>query len=184
MTAIRMLLVMTVLCGLIYPLAITGVAQVLFPHQAHGSLIVRDGRVLGSELIGQHFEDPRYFWGRPSATPLFPYNALASAGSNLGPNNPARKQAIEERRKALRALDPTNTAEIPLDLLTASASGLDPNISPEAAAYQVSRVARVRGLDREKVEALVRRHTTPRQFGFLGEPVVNVLLLNRDLDRL
>jgi K+-transporting ATPase ATPase C chain len=184
MTAIRMLLVMTVLCGLIYPLAITVVAQVLFPHQAHGSLIVRDGRVLGSELIGQHFEDPRYFWGRPSATPLLPYNAVPSAGSNLGPNNPARKLAIEERRKALLAADPGNAAPVPADLLMASGSGLDPHISPEAALWQAGRVARLRGQDKRKIEDLVKQHIQPRQFGILGEPVVNVLLLNQALDRL
>lgn len=184
MAAIRMLLVLTSLCGLAYPLAVTALARLLFPRQAAGSLLISDGKVLGSELIGQHFEDPRYFWGRPSATPLFPYNALASSGSNLGPNNPARKLAIEERRKALLASDPGNAAPIPADLLMASGSGLDPHLSPEAALWQAGRVAKLRGQDKSKIETLVKQHIQPRQFGILGEPVVNVLLLNQALDRL
>jgi potassium-transporting ATPase KdpC subunit len=183
MTAIRMMLLLTALCGLFYPLAMTVCAKLLFPWQASGSLIVVDGKVKGSELIGQHFEDPHHFWGRPSATPSRPYNAENSSGSNLGPRNPARALAMRERRQALLASDPGNSAAVPLDLLTASASGLDPHISPEAAEYQAGRVARLRGLDPDKVRDLVRRHTTLRQFGLLGEPVVNVLLLNQDLDR-
>jgi potassium-transporting ATPase KdpC subunit len=183
MTAIRMMLVLTALCGLVYPLAMTVCARLLFPGQASGSLVVRDGKVRGSELIGQHFDDPRFFWGRPSATPSRPYNAALSSGSNLGPTNPARAQAMEERRRVLLAADPGNRAAVPLDLLTASGSGLDPHISPEAVEFQLGRVARLRGLEPDKVRELVRRHTTPRQFGILGEPVVNVLLLNQDLDR-
>lgn len=184
MTTVRMLLVMTILCGLIYPLAITGVAQVLFAHQAHGSRIVRDGRVLGSELIGRSFEDPRYFWPRPSATPSFPYNAAVSSGSNYGPKSPARQQAIADRRKALLAADPGNADPVPADLLMASGSGLDPHISPDAALWQAGRVARLRGEDRHRIENLVRQYIQPRQLGILGEPVVNVLLLNQALDRL
>lgn len=184
MTAIRMMLALTALCGVLYPLAMTGLAKVLFPRQAAGSLVVRSGRVKGSELIGQQFDDPSYFWSRPSATPSFAYNAVASSGSNFGPKHPARRQAMDARRDALLAADPLNTAAIPVDLLTSSGSGLDPHISPEAAAYQVGRIARLRGVDRSRVEELIRRHTASRQFGVLGEPVVNVVLLNQDLDRL
>lgn len=183
MTSLRMLLVLTALCGFLYPLLTAALARLLFPAQAGGSLIVRDGRVAGSELIGQQFDDPRYFWPRPSATPSFPYNAAASAGSNHGPLNPALREAMDRRREALRSADPDNTAPVPLDLLTASASGLDPHISPEGAAWQAGRVARLRGMPRQRVEELIRRHTRLRQFGILGEPVVNVLLLNQDLDR-
>jgi potassium-transporting ATPase KdpC subunit len=183
MTAIRMILLWTVICGVVYPLAITGVAQVLFPKQARGSRLMDGGRVTGSELIGQPFEDPHYFWPRPSATPQFPYNAAVSSGSNLGPLHPERQKLMTARREALRAADPGNVAPVPIDLWTASASGLDPHISPEAAAYQAGRVARLRGIPRTRVDDLVRRHTAPRQLGFLGEPSVNVLLLNRDLDR-
>jgi K+-transporting ATPase ATPase C chain len=178
-----MMLLLTVLCGLVYPLWMTGVAQLIFPAKAGGSLIVENGRVRGSALIGQWFEEPRYFWPRPSATPSFPYNGSLSSGSNLGPRNPARKKAEETRRQALLASDPGNTAPLPLDLYTASGSGLDPHISPAAAAWQAERVARVRGILRSKVGELIVRHTSPRQFGILGEPVVNVLLLNLDLDR-
>jgi K+-transporting ATPase ATPase C chain len=180
--AIVLLLVLTVLTGLAYPLLVTGIAQLIFPHQANGSLIVKDGRVLGSELIGQPFDDPRYFWGRPSATAPFPYNAAASSGSNLGPSNPALVEAVRARVAALRAADPGNTQPIPVDLVTASASGLDPDISLAAALYQVPRVARERGLPQAEVEALVRRYTTGRQLGVLGEPRVNVLELNLVLD--
>ena len=183
MTAIRMLLVMTVLCGLIYPLAITGLAHVMFAHQAHGNLIIRDGRVLGSELIGRSFEDPRYFSPRPSATPVFPYNPAFSSGSNYGPKSPALRQAIANRRKELLTSDPDRAAPIPADLLMASGSGLDPHISPEAALWQAGRVARLRGQDKHVIETLVKEHIQPRQFGILGEPVVNVLLLNEALDR-
>lgn len=183
MTSLRMLLVLTALCGFAYPLALTGVAQLLFPKQANGSLVVHDGRVVGSELIGQQFDNPRYFWPRPSATPSFPYNSAASSGSNYGPLNPDRRKGMNARRDSLRAVDPDQTAPVPIDLLTASASGLDPHISPAAAAYQAGRVARLRALPRQRVDQLIRRHTTLRQFGILGEPVVNVLLLNQDLDR-
>jgi K+-transporting ATPase ATPase C chain len=183
MTTIRMMLVLSFLCGLLYPLAITVVAQLFFPHQAGGSLVTNNGEVVGSACVGQHVDDPRYFWGRPSATPQFAYNASLSAGSNLGPKNPARQQAMDARRAALQTADPTNTAPIPLDLLTASASGLDPHISPEAAAWQAPRIARLRGMELSQVEELIRSNTTPRQFGVLGEPVVNVLRLNHNLDR-
>lgn len=184
MTVVRMFLVLTALCGFIYPLAMTGVAQLLFPAQAGGSRIVRDGQVAGSELIGQQFDDPRYFWSRPSATSPFPYNAAASSGSNYGPLNPTRQKMMGVRRAALEAVDPGNTAPVPIDLLTASASGLDPHISPEAAAYQAGRVSRLRGLSRNRIEELIRRHTEQRQFGLLGEPRVNVLALNSELDSL
>lgn len=183
MIAIRMVLVLTILCGLIYPLAMTGIAQVFFPREAGGSLIVRDGRVRGSELIGQGTEDPRYFWSRPSATAGFAYNAASSSGSNLGPKNPARQEGMDARLNALLTADPVNTDPIPIDLLTASGSGLDPHISLEAAEYQVKRVARLRGLELEQVQELVRRHTEQRQFGTFGEQRVNILLLNEDLDR-
>lgn len=177
-----MLVLLTVITGLAYPLAVTGMAQMLFPHWANGSLIVRDGQIAGSELIGQPFDDPRYFWGRPSATAPFPYNAAASAGSNLGPGNPILEQVVKARIAALHAADPSNTQPVPVDLVTASASGLDPHISVAATLYQVPRVARARGLTEEEVEALVRRFTAGRQLGVLGEPRVNVLNLNLALD--
>lgn len=183
MTSLRMLLVLTALCGFLYPLLTIALARLLFPAQAGGNLVVRDGRVVGSELIGQQVDDPRYFWPRPSATPSFAYNAAASAASNYGPLNPALREAMDRRREALRAADPNNNAPVPDDLLTASGSGLDPHISPEGAAYQAGRVARLRGWPRRRVEELIRRHTRLRQFGILGEPVVNVLLLNLDLDQ-
>jgi K+-transporting ATPase ATPase C chain len=177
-------LILTVLTGLVYPLTVTGLAQLLFPHQANGSLIVRDGKIIGSELIGQYFDEPRYFWGRPSATSPFPYNAASSAGSNLGPTNPALAEAVKARIAALKAADPGNHRPIPVDLVTASGSGLDPHISPASAAYHVSRVARARGLEQAVVQQLVAQHTEGRQLGFLGEPRVNVLLLNLALDEL
>ncbi len=179
-----LLLFFTLLTGLVYPLAVTGLAQLLFPHQANGSLIVRNGQVAGSELIGQQFTDPKYFWGRLSATAPFPYNASASSGSNLGPSNPALISEVEARIAALKAADPANTQPIPVDLVTSSGSGLDPNISVAAALYQVPRVARLRGLSEAVVRALVDKYTTGRFLGFLGEPRVNVLELNLELDAL
>jgi K+-transporting ATPase ATPase C chain len=180
--AVSLLAIFTLLTGFLYPLAVTGIAQLAFPLQANGNLIVRNGQIIGSELIGQSFDDPKYFWGRPSVTPDHPYNAAASSGSNLGPSNAALKAAVESRIAALRAADPGNTQPIPVDLVTASGSGLDPHISPAAAMYQVPRVARVRGLSESEVIALVNRYTEGRQFGFLGEVRVNVLRLNLALD--
>ena len=188
--AFLMLLIFTVITGVIYPLVITGIAQVVFPRQANGSLIVIDGKAYGSELIGQQFNDPKYFWGRLSATGTFPYNAFnaenltASSGSNYGPLNPALLEMVQARVDALKAADPDNDAPIPVDLVTASASGLDPHISVAAALYQVHRVASTRGLGEAEVTSLVEKYTQGRQFGFLGEPRVNVLLLNLALDGL
>jgi K+-transporting ATPase ATPase C chain len=181
--ALLMLLVMTLLTGGVYPLVVTAVARLAFPAQAGGSLIARDGVVVGSTLIGQAFDDPRLFWGRPSATNP-PCNAAASSGSNLGPLNPALKEAVEKRIAALKASDPAQTEPIPVDLVTASASGLDPHVSPAAALWQVPRVARERGLDEAKVRALVEQHVEGRDLGILGEPRVNVLQLNLALDGL
>ena len=180
--AIVILAIFTIFTGVIYPLVITAIAQLLFPHQASGSLIVQNGQVVGSELIGQQFDDPRYFWGRLSATSPYPYNAAASTGSNLGPTNPALIDEVNARVTALKAADPTNNSPIPVDLVTSSGSGLDPNISVAAAQYQVQRVAKARGLSIEVVQALVDRFTQGRQFGVLGEPRVNVLELNLALD--
>ena len=179
--AIGFVVLLTVLTGVIYPLAVTGIAQALFRHQANGSLISDNGEVVGSELIGQPFSDPRYFWGRLSATE---YDAAASSGSNYGPTNPALLEAIQARIDALKAVDPDNEEPIPVDLVTASGSGLDPHISIAAAQYQVPRVARYRGLSEDEVSALVDRFTEGRQFGILGEPRVNVLKLNLALDEL
>ncbi|HVC12117.1 MAG TPA: potassium-transporting ATPase subunit KdpC [Burkholderiales bacterium] len=180
--AFVILVVMSLLTGIVYPLVVTGVAQVTMPAQANGSLIERDGKPVGSRLIGQPFGDPKYFWSRPSATSPYPYNAAASSGSNQGPLNPALSDAVAARIQALREADPGNSAPVPIDLVTASASGLDPNISPAAAQFQVARVARVRGLPEAKVRELVERYTRGRQLGFLGEPRVNVLELNLALD--
>lgn len=180
--ALTMLLVLTLLTGVIYPLIVTGLAQILFPRQANGSLIVRDGKLIGSELIGQYFNEPKYFWSRPSATSPFPYNAAASSGSNLGPTNPALIERIKARVAALRAADPGNDRPVPVDLVTASGSGLDPHISPAAAVYQAHRVARMRGVEERQVKDLVGHYTEGRQFGVLGEPRVNVLKLNLALD--
>jgi K+-transporting ATPase ATPase C chain len=182
--ALLLLLVLTLLTGAIYPLLVTGLAQGLFHHQANGSLINQDGKVLGSELIGQPFSDPKYFWSRPSATSPMPYNGGSSSGSNLGPLNPALEDAVKARIAALKTADPGNTAPIPVDLVTASASGLDPHISPAAAEYQVTRVARLRSLPVKEVRRLVAAHTESRQLGVLGEPRVNVLTLNLALDQL
>ncbi len=182
--AIIMLVLLTVITGLIYPLLVTGIAQVAFPKQANGSLILKDGQAIGSELIGQPFDDPKYFWGRLSATSPVPYNAAASSGSNLGPTNPALIAEVQGRIDALKAADPTNTQPIPVDLVTSSGSGLDPDISVAAALYQVPRVARVRGLDEATVRQLVDRYTKGRDLGVLGEPRVNVLELNLALDDL
>jgi K+-transporting ATPase ATPase C chain len=180
--AIVILLLMTVLTGLIYPAAIMEIAQLIFPHQANGSLIERNGQIIGSELIGQDFDDPHYFWGRPSATGPAPYNAAASSGSNLGPTNPALLEAIQARIDALLAADPGNMLPIPVDLVTASGSGLDPHISVAAARYQIPRIARQRGLSEARVLALVDEYTEGRQLWLLGEPRVNVLKLNLALD--
>lgn len=182
--AIVLLALFTLLTGVIYPLAVTGLAQVIFPTQANGSLIRQDGRIVGSALIGQPFDDPRYFWGRLSATGPFPYNAAASSGSNLGPSNPALVEAVQARIAALKSADPGNTAPPPVDLVTASGSGLDPHISVAAAQYQAPRVAQARGLDEETVNQLVAHYTEGRQLGLLGEPRVNVLRLNLALDAL
>jgi K+-transporting ATPase ATPase C chain len=173
---------LSIITGLVYPLAITGIARVTMPGKANGSLIVKDGSAVGSVLIGQPFSDPKYFWGRPSATGPQPNNGLASSGSNQGPTNPALLDAVKERVAALRAADPDNKAAVPIDLVTASGSGLDPHVSPAAAEYQVARVARVRGLDAAKLRALVASHTEGRDLGVLGEPRVNVLTLNLALD--
>lgn len=182
--SVVMLLLMTVLLGIGYPLVITGAAQLLFPHQANGSLITKDGKPIGSELIGQYFDDPRYFWGRPSATSPQPDNGTGSSGSNQGPTNPALRDAVQQRIESLHKADPGNTAPVPVDLVTASGSGLDPQISPAAAQYQIARVARVRHLSVEQVQALVAKFTQGRQLGLLGEPGVNVLQLNLALDAL
>ena len=175
--------VLTVVTGLAYPAVVTGLAQILFPSQANGSLILKDGKPVGSNLIGQPFDDPKYFWGRPSATSPFPNNAGSSGGSNLGPTNPDLQKAVQGRIDALKAADPGNTAPIPVDLVTASGSGLDPHISPAAALYQVQRVAKARNLTGEAGRGLVEAHTAGRQFGILGEPRVNVLTLNLALDQ-
>jgi potassium-transporting ATPase KdpC subunit len=185
--AVVLMVAFTVLTGLLYPLAVTCLAQAIFPYQANGSLIHTFGTPgtvgnAGSALIGQPFDDPGYFWGRPSATAPFPDNAGASSGSNLGPSNPALVEAVQARVAALREADPGNLEPVPVDLVTASASGLDPHISVAAASYQVPRVARARGLDAEAVRQLVAQQTEGRQFGIFGEPRVNVLKLNLTLD--
>jgi len=174
----------TFLTGLAYPIAVTSIAELIFPYQANGSLVKRDGQVIGSELIGQSFTDPKYFWGRPSATAPFPYNASASSGSNLGPTNPTLELTVRARIEVLQSADPGNESLVPVDLVTASASGLDPHISVAAALYQVPRVAREQGLSEEQVYLLVEQYTEGRQLGFLGEPRVNVLKLNLALDGL
>jgi len=177
-------LLLTVVTGIVYPLLVTGVAQLAFPEKANGSLILREGGYTGSELIGQPFDDPKYFWGRLSATPDFPYNSSSSSGSNLGPSNPALVEAVKARVEALQKADPGNKSSIAIDLVTSSGSGLDPHISLAAALYQAPRVARARGLSEDRVRHLVEHFTEPRQWGFLGEPRVNVLKLNLALDHL
>jgi len=180
--AFVILALLTLITGVAYPLLVTGVAQAVFPLQSQGSLVARDGKLVGSALIGQPFDDPKYFWGRPSATSPFADNASASSGSNLSPTNPDLIKSVQGRVDALRAADPGNITAVPVDLITASGSGLDPHISPAAALYQVSRVARIRKLDPEVVRRLVEQHTEGRTLGFLGEPRVNVLALNLALD--
>jgi len=181
-TSIRSLIVLSVLTGILYPLGMTGLAQVLFPRQANGSLILKDGKPIGSTLIGQPIDDPKYFWSRLSATSPQSYNASNSSGSNLGPTNPALLQEIQGRIDALHKADPDNHEAIPVDLVTSSGSGLDPHISPAAAYYQGKRVAKIRGVSEEFLRAMVARHTAGRFLGVLGEPAVNVLELNLELD--
>ena len=181
--ALRMLVVLSVLTGVAYPYLVTGIAQVAFPRAANGSLIVEHGKILGSSLIGQSFDNPKYFWSRPSATSPQPYNGAASSGSNLGPRNPALADAVRGRIELLRDADPGSNTAVPVDLVTASGSGLDPHISVAAADYQMARVAKVRGVAVDKIGALVAANTEGRTFGLLGEPRVNVLALNLALDR-
>ena len=180
--AVMLLLLMTVITGVLYPLVATGLAQLVFPRQANGSLLVKDGKPIGSVLIGQSFTDSKYFWGRPSATTPQANNGVNSGGSNLGPTNPALTDAVKQRIAALRTADPGNAAPVPVDLVTASGSGLDPEISPAAAQYQLARVAKARGLSTSQVQALVNEYTSGRQLGVFGEPRVNVLQLNLALD--
>ena len=181
--AVSLFVLLTVVTGVVYPLAVTGVAKAAFPHQAEGSLIVKDGKAVGSSLIGQNFTEPKYFWGRPSATGPMPYNASGSGGSNQGPLNPALVDAVKVRIEALKAADPGNALPVPIDLVSTSASGLDPHISVAAAQYQAARVARVRGLSHEAVHAAINRHSEGRLLGLLGEARVNVLELNLELDQ-
>ena len=180
--ALRMLAVLTVLTGIVYPLVVTGIAQVVFPRTANGSLIVDADKAVGSDLIGQPFDDPKYFWSRPSATSPMPYNGASSSGSNQGPRNPALADAVRDRIAALRSADPGNTGPVPVDLVTASGSGLDPHISVAAADYQVARVAKARNMSIDDVRSIVAANTSGRTFGILGEPRVNVLTLTRALD--
>jgi K+-transporting ATPase ATPase C chain len=176
------LFLFTVLTGIIYPLTVTGLVQVIFPRQANGSIIMKNNKPIGSALIGQQFDDPKYFWGRLSATSPYPYNGASSSGANLGPNNPELLKVVQSRISALRATDPANRGKMPVDLVTTSGSGLDPHISPAAAEYQVRRVAKARGLGESKVSALAAQHTQGRWLGVFGEPVVSVLELNLALD--
>ncbi len=182
--ALLMFLVLTVITGALYPIGVTGIAGLLFPNQVDGSLIRKEGEVVGSQLVGQPFDDPKYFWGRPSATGPFPYNASASSGSNLGPANDVLKKAVADRVAALKSADPENTDPVPVDLATAAGSGLDPHITPASAEYQVGRVAKRRGLEEEVVRGLIARQTEGRQFGVLGEQRVHLLGLNLALDDL
>jgi K+-transporting ATPase ATPase C chain len=182
--AVTLFALMTLVTGVVYPLAVTGIARLVFPQQAAGSLLFKDGKPIGSTLIGQNFSEPKYFWGRPSATGPMPYNAANSSGSNLGPLNPALVDAVKSRVAALRAADPGNSAPVPVDLVTTSASGLDPHISVAGASYQVARVARARGLAPDTVQGLVERRSEGRVLGVFGEARVNVLALNLALDQL
>ena len=182
--ALSLFVLLSLVTGLVYPLAVTGVAQAVWPEEANGSLITRGGQPIGSALIGQSFSEPKHFWGRPSATGPMPYNAGASTGSNQGPLNTALHDAVKARVAALRAADPGNTAPVPVDLVTASGSGLDPHISVAAAEYQAARVARARGLPVEAVRRAIGEHTEGRWLGFLGEPRVHVLRLNLALDQI
>jgi K+-transporting ATPase ATPase C chain len=180
--AILIFIVLSIITGIIYPLFVTGIVKVFFPAQANGSLIYRSGKPVGSALIGQAFNDPKYFWGRVSATSPVSFNAASSSGSNLGPSNPGLLEAVKARIKALRIADPGNTSPIPVDLVTSSASGLDPHISLAAAYYQAPRIARIRGLSQDTIKIFIAKHTSGRLFGLIGEPVVNVLELNLALD--
>jgi K+-transporting ATPase ATPase C chain len=180
--ALRMLVVLSVLCGVVYPIVVWGISQAAFRNAANGSMVERHGKVVASTLIGQSFSDPKHFWSRPSATAPQPYNGASSTGSNLGPRNPALADAVADRIKALREADPGNTAPVPVDLVTASASGLDPHISIAAAEYQVPRVANARGMSADDVRKLVQANTEGRTFAVLGEPRVNVVMLNLALD--
>lgn len=180
--ALLIFLMLTVITGVLYPLSVTAIAQGFFGHQANGSLIYQNGRPAGSELIGQLFEDPQYLWGRPSATSGVPYNAASSSGSNYGPMNPDFIRTVQERIRSLKEADPENNALIPVDLVTASGSGLDPHVSPAAAYYQASRIGRIRGIPQDEVKAIIRENTEGRFLGIFGEPVVHVLKVNLDLD--
>ncbi|MCF6154981.1 MAG: potassium-transporting ATPase subunit KdpC [Candidatus Brocadia sp.] len=180
--AIVSFLLLTIITGILYPLSVTGIAQVLFRERANGSLVYRDGNPIGSLLIGQHFDDPKYLWGRISSTSPVQFNAASSSGSNLGPTNSVLIDVVKARIKALKTADPDNTSPIPVDLVTSSAGGLDPHISLAAAYYQIPRVARLRGLSQDTVKGIVRKHTYNRFLGLIGEPVVNVLEVNLDLD--
>jgi K+-transporting ATPase ATPase C chain len=179
---ILIFVILTIITGIIYPAVITGIAQLAFPRQANGSFITRGGKIIGSSLIGQPFDDPKYLWGRPSATSPIPFNAAASSGSNLGPSNPAFLDIVKIRIEALRTVDPANKMPVPVDLVTESGSGLDPHISLQGAYYQIPRIARRRGIPENTVKEIVLRHTAGRSFGVIGEPAVNVLEVNLNLD--
>jgi potassium-transporting ATPase KdpC subunit len=180
--AILVFIVLTIITGVVYPVVVTGIAQLFFHNKANGSLIYRNGRPIGSSLIGQPFDDPKYFWGRPSVTSPVPYNSSSSSGSNLGPSSPALVDAAKTRIKSLRAVDPGNTNSIPIDLVTSSASGLDPHLSLAGIYYQIPRVARTRGLPQDAIKIIILEHTSGRLLGLIGEPVVNILELNLALD--
>jgi potassium-transporting ATPase KdpC subunit len=182
--AILVLLLFSIITGIIYPLLITALGNLIFPYQASGSLMLNDGKVVGSALIGQFFKDPQYFWGRPSATALYPYHAMASGGSNLAPSHPELINLLKQRINNLHQADPENTLPIPLELITSSGSGLDPQISPRAALYQTHRIAKARKITEDKIISLINEYTEPRQFNFLGESRVNILKLNLALDDL